>query len=57
MKSQQVLVSRARGKATRMTDRRWEGIQVAQIEKEGSLLTKFENVQASHLFNSYQILS
>jgi len=57
MKSQLVLVSRARGKATRMTDRRWEGVQVAQIEKEGSLLTKFENVQASHLFNSYQILS
>jgi len=48
MKSQQVLVSRARGKATRMTDRRWEGVQVAQIAKEGSRLTKFENVRASH---------
>jgi len=55
MKSQQVLVSGARGKATRMTDRRWEGVQVAQIAKEGSLLIKFANVWAFHLSNSYQI--
>jgi len=53
MKNQKVLVSEAREKATRVTDRRWEGVQVAQIAKEGSLLVKFANVWVFHLSNSY----